>query len=241
MDVFAFLAFVVISAVQVATPGPSTVFIVNNALAFGRRRAILALSGDLMAIALLAGLSVAGLGALLTANPLAFLVLSVIGAAYVIWLGWEHLRAAPAPAAADVPSPPSGGGLRLWVQSFGLGISNPKAVLFFAALFPQFIPTDGGAPILALLVLTFVTVKFLVLGGYALAARHIARLLHRPQHARLGRILTGLVFIAFGTLMIWSAVSAHLGGAEAMPKGQSASPCEASATTVCRFDPAGGP
>ena len=88
--------------------------------------------------------------------------------------------------------------LALWLHSFGVGISNPKAVLFFAALFPQFLPTDSGTAVLALLVVTFVLVKLVVLGGYAIGARHVGRLLREPEHARLGRTLTGIIFVAFG-------------------------------------------
>lgn len=51
-------------------------------------------------------------------------------------------------------------------------------------------------------------VKFVVLGGYALGARHVVQLLRKPEHARRGGMLTGIIFVAFGTLMIWSALTA---------------------------------
>lgn len=76
----------------------------------------------------------------------------------------------------------------LWLHSFGVGIINPKAILFFAALFPQFLPADSGPVILALLVSTFVLVKFFILGGYAIGARHFVRLLRKPELARRGRM-----------------------------------------------------
>ncbi len=209
MDVPAFLTFVIVSAAQSATPGPSTLFIVNNAIAHGWRRALGALSGDLVAIAVLATCSVIGLGALLEAYPAAFLALRLAGAAYIIWFGWGFLRTPRdlGGATAAAPAPPQSG-WALWLQSFGVGISNPKAVLFFAALFPQFLPADSGPEVLAFLVLTFVIVKFLVLGGYALGARHAVRLLRRPEHAMRGRMLTGVLFIIFGMVMLWSALTA---------------------------------
>ncbi|MEX1235717.1 MAG: LysE family translocator [Roseovarius sp.] len=208
MDLSAYLTFVIVSAVQTATPGPSTLFIVNNAVTHGWRRALGALSGDLLAIALLAVLSVIGLGALLEAYPAAFLALRLAGAAYIIWLGWTFLHPAPPQPGLSAIAAADGRGQRvLWLHSFSVGISNPKAVLFFAALFPQFIPADSGPHVLALLVSTFISVKFIVLGGYAIGARHVARLLRKPEHARRGRMLTGIVFLAFGALMIWSALT----------------------------------
>ena len=209
MELSSFLAFALVAAVQSATPGPSTLFLVNNSLAFGPRRALAALSGDLVAIALLATLSVVGLGALLLAYPVAFLTLRLLGGSYVIWLGWTYLRPLPPQLDADAPEPPQElSGWALWAHSFGVGISNPKAVLFFTALFPQFVPTDGGPSLLVLLVLTFVMVKLAILGGYALGARQVVRLLRKPEHARLGRMLTGLFFVAFGGLMVWAALTA---------------------------------
>ena len=209
MEFPAYLTFVFVSAVQVATPGPSTLFIVNNAVAHGWLRAAGALSGDLAAIALLATLSAIGLGVLLEAYPAAFLTLRLAGAAYILWLGWSFLRPAPPQAApADAGAANRQNGLTLWLYSFGVGISNPKAILFFAALFQQFVPAGSGPSALVLLVATFLIVKFLVLGGYALAARHVVRALAKPEHARRGRMLTGTVFVAFGALMIWSALAA---------------------------------
>lgn len=209
MELPGYLTFVVISAAQVATPGPSTLFIVNNAIAHGWRRALGALSGDLVAIAVLATLSVVGLGALLETHPSALLALRFAGASYIIWLGWSFLRPAPPrPGPADTGSAHRQGRTVLWLHSFGVGISNPKAVLFFAALFPQFLPAESSPFVLALLVATFVAVKFIVLGGYALGARHFVRLLRKPEHARRGRLLTGMIFLVFGALMISSALVA---------------------------------
>jgi hypothetical protein len=82
MDLPVYLTFLFVSATQAATPGPSTVFIVNNSIAYGWRRALAALSGDLVAVALLATLSIIGLGALLMAYPIAFLALRLAGASY---------------------------------------------------------------------------------------------------------------------------------------------------------------
>jgi threonine/homoserine/homoserine lactone efflux protein len=214
MDLPAYLTFLFVSATQAATPGPSTVFIVNNSIAYGWRRALAALSGDLVAVALLATLSIIGLGALLMAYPIAFLALRLAGASYIIWLEWNFLRpAAPRadPRAAEAAHAKSG--LGLWLHSFGVGISNPKAILFFAALFPQVLPVGSGPSVIALLVATFVVVKLIVLGGYAFGARHFVRLLRNPEHARRGRTLTGIIFVTFGALMIWSALTVTQGAA----------------------------
>lgn len=199
-----FVTFVLISAAQVATPGPSTVFLLNNAIMYGPRRAILALSGDLAAIVILASLSAVGVGALLATNAALFTALRLGGALYLFWLGAQYFRAPTVAADRDDIRPsPEGGGLGLWLQSFGIGISNPKAVLFFAALFPQFIPADGGYGLLVALVVAFVATKLVVLSCYALAARQLRGLFSGKANVELGRRLTGTVFVLFGCLMVW--------------------------------------
>ena len=209
MSLTTYLSFVLISAAQVAAPGPSTVFLVNNSILFGRKRAIFALSGDLAAIALLASLSAAGVGGLLAANETVFTALRLAGVGYLLWLGSRHFR--PVPAASDeatssrIAGDAAGG--KLWLQSFGIGISNPKAILFFAALFPQFVPPGHRYGGLAILVATFVATKLVVLGGYAIGARQIRKVFVRRGNAALGRRLTGGVFVLFGSVMAWSALA----------------------------------
>lgn len=208
MSLATFVTFVLISAAQVATPGPSTVFLVNNAIAYGPRRAIVALSGDLAAIIILASLSAVGVGALLAANSVLFAALRIAGALYLLWLGIGYLRSPDPSAEGKSPEVGMGGrGLSLWLQSFWIGISNPKAVLFFAALFPQFIPAEGSPGLLGFLVIAFVLTKLVVLGAYALAARQLRRAFASNGNVAVGRRLTGALFILFGCVMVWPLVT----------------------------------
>lgn len=210
MTLPSFLAFVLISAAQVATPGPSTLFLVNNAVLHGKGRALLALSGDLLAIAILAGLSAMGVGALLTGNPVLFGALRLAGAAYLVVLGLRCFQPSRASGhgASGAATDADGTGARLWAQSFLVGISNPKAILFFSALFPQFLPVDGDHPgLLVLLVVTFVLTKLVVLAAYAVGAQQIKRVLRDGRSATVGRWVTGSIFLAFASAMAWSTLA----------------------------------
>ncbi len=207
MSFTALMSFVLISAAQVATPGPSTVFLVNNAIAYGPRRAIVALSGDLAAIIILASLSAVGVGALLASNGVLFAALRIAGALYLLWLGMRYLRPSATSASDQGDVAPTGSGLGLRLQSFWIGISNPKAVLFFAALFPQFIPAGGGPASLVVLVAGFVLTKLVVLGGYALAARQLRCVFSNDGNVTVGRRLTGAMFILFGSVIVWPLVA----------------------------------
>jgi len=202
MSFTAFVTFVLISAAQVAIPGPSTILLLNNAIMYGPRRAILALSGDLVATVILASLSAAGVGALLAANGTLFTALRLGGAFYLLWLGLRYFRTPSAVVENGNRMSTGRDGLGLWLQSFGIGIGNPKAILFFAALFPQFVPTDSGPNLLTALVVVFVATKLIVLAGYAFAARQLRKLSSREGNDTLGRRLTGILFIMFGLIII---------------------------------------
>lgn len=138
-----YVLFVLIVVAQVGSPGPSTVFLIRNAVMYGPSRAVWIFTGDLLAIAVLASCSVLGLDALLVSNPRVFMAIKAAGAGYLIWLGIQQLRL----ARRRVPNENALASVErlasLWRKSFVVGISNPKAILFFAALLPQFVdPQD---------------------------------------------------------------------------------------------------
>jgi threonine/homoserine/homoserine lactone efflux protein len=207
MSLLQYLVFCGIAVLQVGSPGPSTVFVVNNAVALGWSRAVGILTGDLLAIAVLALLSLLGVDALLLANPRLFAALKLAGALYLVGIGvsqWLAARGrAPAPTRAVVREP-----LRvLWLKSFLIGISNPKAILFFSSLLPQFIdPTASSPARLLLLVALFVAIKLAVLGSYAILADRVLGLLRQGGGARWGKRLSGAVLVGFGGLIALSAL-----------------------------------
>ncbi|MFF7710695.1 LysE family transporter [Pseudomonas sp. NPDC007930] len=201
-----YLLFCAIAVAQVGSPGPSTLNLINNALAYGPGRALAILSGDLLAIALLAGAALLGLDALLLGQPALFLAVKLLGAGYLVWLGigqWRQARHSPpaqAPAAAAEPF------ARLWRRSFMVGLSNPKAMLFFSSLLPQFLPSEhpGSAALLGLIGL-FVAVKLAVAAGYAWAAAPLRARLSGPRAGCWGKRLCGTLLLGFGGIMAWNA------------------------------------
>lgn len=197
-----YLLFITLATAQVASPGPSTLYLVNNALLYGPPRAIGILTGDLAAIAVLAGCALLGVDAVLAANPGVFTAIKLAGAAYLVVLGVQQLRPAhtlPPGSPAQVGAEPFA---RLWGKSFAVGISNPKAILFFSSLLPQFIVPGrtGGGTLLGLIGL-FVGIKLVVGSTYAALAPRMMQWLARPGANRWGKRLTGAVLVLFGVLL----------------------------------------
>lgn len=203
MSLTDYFLFALIAALQVGSPGPSTIFLINNALVYGPGRAVLILTGDLVAIAVLASCSLLGIDAVLIANPGVFMAVKLAGAAYLVWLGIQQFRLSRDNNPGESKPPLSKGMAALWGKSFVVGISNPKAILFFSSLLPQFVgnPHEANTSALLSLIGLFVMIKFLVSGSYALAAKNMADRLAKPGSAIWGKRLAGSVLTVFGVVM----------------------------------------
>jgi homoserine/homoserine lactone efflux protein len=186
------------------TPGPNGLLSLTHGACFGLRPAVWTVLGGAAGFLLLIAASLAGLGALLAASEAAFTAAKWAGGAYLVWLGIRLWRSpAPvvaAPAGALAGGPGAARPLRLFGQGFLVAVSNPKALIFFAAFLPQFmVPGTSFAMQLLLLGGTFVVVEVvyeLVLAG--LAGR-IAPWLGR--HGRLFNRAAGGTFIGIGAAL----------------------------------------
>ena len=187
-----------------ATPGPKMLHVMVQSIHHGARRSVASMAGLMTAnlVCLLA--SAAGLGALLKASPMLFDVLRYAGVGYLVWLGIKAWRAPiGGDESAERPAPPSLGAM--FGAGLGTGFSNPKLIVFAAALFPQFIDTSAPfAPQLAILVLSFTAIEAFWFGMYALGGRSLAAWLAPANRQRLFNRVTGGVFIAFGAALLGS-------------------------------------
>ena len=197
------LLYVAAVFVLTVTPGPSVLMCVSTAVNLGPRKALITSLGSTSAIVGLMTLSALGLGALLAASETLFTALKWAGAAYLAYLG---VRALLAPASdIQVAGGAVAGGRRLFAQGFLVGLSNPKALLFFGALFPQFLnPAAPQLPQFLVLGATFVFFELGWLTVYALTAARAPRWLQQPQRARQFNPLTGAVFLLAAGLLATS-------------------------------------
>ena len=204
MTLSTYLLYVAAVALLIATPGPTMLMCMTNALNHGPRRAMTSVAGSVTAVLVVMTLSAMGLGALLAASETAFTTAKLIGAAYLIWLGIKTFRSeASALVAADAQE---GGPSRrsFYLQGLLVGASNPKAVLFFAAFFPQFLnPAAPMVPQFAILALTFMAFEFTVLTTCALSVSRLAPMLRKSGPVRwINRICGGLFTLMGGLLLL---------------------------------------
>jgi len=182
------------------TPGPAVLFVVSQALQYGSRRSLYANLGILSANAFYFLLSAVGLGAVLLASHDLFAMIRYVGAAYLIYLGLATIMGRGlALSTGQGVQDASGTGWRLTGRGFMLQAANPKALLFFTALLPQFIDPRAGVPFQILILgLSSMAAEFFVLAGYGLFAGRAFHLAQRPRFAQATNRVAGALLIGAG-------------------------------------------
>lgn len=128
------------------SPGPNGLLALTHGALHGRRKALFTVFGGAFGFCTVIALSMFGIGALLQASVLWLTILKWVGGAYLVWLGIQLWRSPP--ISIDVGSPaPSRPGWPLFRQGALAAVSNPKAILFFAAFLPQFIDPARSLPL----------------------------------------------------------------------------------------------
>ncbi|MFJ5693086.1 LysE family translocator [Arthrobacter sp. NPDC093125] len=197
-----FLAFVLIAAALACTPGVDWAY--SIAAGLGRRSFLPAVAGLCSGYILHTVLMVAGLAAVLAALPGLLGWLTVAGSAYLLWLGAATIRSwrgASFTVADDVNT--SRNQLRTFFQGMGTSGINPKGLLFFVALVPQFVSPEAPLPVpvqSGLLGLTFVLLAAVVYTAVALLSRRLLQ--SRPGAARRVTLASGIIMLVLGAALL---------------------------------------
>jgi len=198
-----FGAFLGISLVVILSPGQDTALTIRNTLLGGRGGGIATAAGVVTGLATWTIASSAGLAALLVASQPLFLAVRLVGAGYLIFLGLQALwGAVRGDHRVGAVRPVKDSRLRSAVayrQGLISNLSNPKIVVFFLSLFPQFVDRgEASFARLLLLGLIFCTITLTWLTLYAVAVARIGDFLRRDRVRRALEATTGLVLIGLG-------------------------------------------
>jgi len=199
MDLHVWLVYVLAAIGLSLSPGPNGLLALTHGALHGRQRALFTIVGGCVGFVTVIALSMFGIGALLKTSLVWLAVLKWVGGAYLVWLGIQVWRAPP----ISLERPPSSApraGLSMFRQGALSAITNPKAILFFAAFLPQFIdPSRSLLGQFVVMASTFAAIEFLTELAIASLAHRIS-----PWMSKVGRRFNqtcGGIFVAIGALL----------------------------------------
>ena len=198
-----FLAFVLVAVALACTPGVDWAYSITAGLR--RRSFVPAVAGLCGGYVLHTVLLVAGLAAVLSGMPGVLTWITIAGAGYLLWLGTSTIRSwrGASFSAADAVGRPVASQFRTFLQGMGTSGINPKGLLFFVALIPQFVSAEAPLPVpvqSGLLGLTFVALTALIYTCVALLSRTLLQ--SRPGAARVVTLASGIIMVALGAMLL---------------------------------------
>lgn len=203
-ELFIYLMLVIAAT---SSPGPAVLFIISNATLYGWRKALYIAFGNVVGLLCLGTIAVTGLGAILQTSEYIFNIIKYFGAAYLIYLGIKLIvqKNSHFNSLQDTISSKTISSKKVFLQAFGVAVSNPKAIVFLTALFPQFINIEKDLVsqfFMLIGTLMFFSFSFLML--YALLAHKAKKWLNKPNRIKIMNKTTGSIFIGFGILLATS-------------------------------------
>ncbi|QIS10157.1 LysE family translocator [Nocardia arthritidis] len=202
------VAFAAMSLVLLAIPGPSVLFLIGRALAHGRRTALATIVGSAIGAYILVIAVAFGVGAIVERSVIAFTVLKWAGAGYLIYLGVKALRQGRSLRTAIAGESVAHPGLRSMWEGLAVEVGNPKTIMFFVAVLPQFVDRGAGHATVQMLVLGLV---FTLLGLLSDSVWGLAASMARDWFGRSPRRLS-MVGGAGGLTMIGLGVAVAVTG-----------------------------
>ncbi|MFH0781900.1 MAG: LysE family translocator [Pseudomonadota bacterium] len=200
------LAFTAVAIIAILSPGPAILLALRNSIAYGMGAVVWSSLGNISGLFCLSAAAMLGLGLLLQSSAILFGLVKILGAMYLFYVGVRHfigratlmdVRKTVSPR-ANAPKPH-----QLFREGSLIATTNPKPILFFTALFPQFI--NAQVPLLPqFFILTgiFMLMSFVTLLGYAMVAARARAFLTRPIFSQWVNRLVGAVFIFFGAALL---------------------------------------
>jgi homoserine/homoserine lactone efflux protein len=204
-----FIAYYLILFVATITPGPSMLLAVNHGVNHGIAKTIYSGIGNLIGNLLMALVSIVGLGVVLVASGIVFNIIKWIGIIYLLYIGLkliiQTVKNNLSGTKLDNLKSKSKKRYRLFLDGFIVAIGNPKGILFFTALFPQFINKENATLTGFLIILA--TLAVVALGCfmiYAVFGAKLNRVFHLPSFRKIFNRITGAILIGTGLTLAFS-------------------------------------
>lgn len=199
MSIETWLLFFGASFIATIIPGPSVLLGLNHGFIYGPKKSIATALGITTAATIMGFVSLLGLGAVLVTSGIVFQIIKYLGACYLIYLGIKTWKS----KISSIPNQESNNhnskSLRLYTQAILVGFSNPKAIIFFTALFPQFINHNSSQiNQFVIILVTLAFVVFLSMMIYIVGGKSLSPIIRRVKVRKILNRITGGTFVGFG-------------------------------------------
>lgn len=205
MEFSTWLLFVLVSLATTFTPGPAVLMAISNSITQGPQKSLYGSAGNAVGIFIVSSAAISGLAVLLHTSSYAFAALKILGAGYLIYLGisqWNN-RTNIFCKISGTDDTPASSRQKLFLNGLLVAITNPKAILFFTALFPQFMPPDiASNKLFLLLTATFSFCTVLSQLTYIHIARFSRRWFTNHSRALVFNRTLGTIYIGLGASLI---------------------------------------
>ncbi|MGH1549942.1 LysE family translocator [Leifsonia poae] len=203
------LAFALASLALIVIPGPSVLFVIGRSLALGRLGGLLSVLGNALGMLPLAIAVALGIGAIVAQSLVLFTVIKFVGAAYLVYLGVQAIRHRRHTTVTHEATPPQKSRWRILSEGFVVGLTNPKSLVFFVAVLPQFVDYHAGAIPLQLFELgvVFLVLALIFDSVWALAAGTARQWFGRsPKRVERLGATGGVLMIGLGGVLAFTGV-----------------------------------
>ncbi|MDD1795178.1 LysE family translocator [Enterovibrio sp. ZSDZ42] len=205
MSVDILVMYSIVSFFYIISPGPAVILAMYNGAMNGTRAVMASAFGNIIGLLLLSTLSISGLSAIVLTSSTLFTVLKLVGACYLVFLGVKQLRNSTPLAQPnfDKSEQEHRGNASFFKEGLIVAATNPKPILFFAALFPQFLDTTQSiAPQFVVMTLIFMAFSFLSLSTYGYIANKAKGVISNPNGIRWFTRISGGLFIGMGASLM---------------------------------------
>lgn len=200
MEISVLLVYVVVAFFYVTSPGPAIILAIINGLRANMKTVMISSFANILGLFILSSASILGLGVLLSTSAVLFMIVKIIGAMYLVYLGLKFLRNKSSLNVNEFDSKKQERSNKSYFfEAFFLAVTNPKPILFFTAIFPQFLDLKSSViPQFFIMTFIFLFISFFSLCTYGYLAKKSKQHLANKTVMNWFHKITGGIFITMG-------------------------------------------
>lgn len=201
MSLDTFLLYIIVAFFYISSPGPAIFLAIANGLTNDMKTVAISSLANILGLFVLSTISIAGLGVILTTSSTLFMIVKIIGAFYLFYLAYKQFKSVGKSNISEDNTHKHNkrASKEFFLESFLLAVTNPKPIMFFIALFPQFMNIEVAIlPQFLILTGTFMFMSFFILLGYGYLSKNAKRYLNDRYKMAWFHRVTGGIFIAMG-------------------------------------------